>query len=92
MKLNVNQEKCIGCGACVAIAPENFDFDEEGLSKVISDEVTEKTKSAEEACPVYAILIDAESNVKQFPGDKSTDRQDKKNDDYTDEDILKEAA
>ena len=34
MKLNVDQEKCIGCGACVAIAPENFDFDEDMLAKL----------------------------------------------------------
>ena len=26
--VKVNEEKCIGCGACVAIAPENFDFNE----------------------------------------------------------------
>lgn len=68
MKLKVDQEKCIGCGACVAIAPENFDFDDEGLSKVINDEVTEKAKSAEEACPVYAISIETESDkIVQFP-------------------------
>ena len=27
--VKVNEEKCIGCGACVAIAPENFDFNDE---------------------------------------------------------------
>lgn len=62
MKINVLQDKCIGCGACVAIAPENFDFNENGLSSVIEEKITEQTIEAKEACPVYAIEIE-ESNV-----------------------------
>ena len=31
-KVIVNKDKCIGCGACVAIAPQTLDFDEEGIS------------------------------------------------------------
>lgn len=65
MKLSVDQEKCIGCGACVAISPENFDFNEEGLSFVKNEEITEKTISAKEACPVYAIVTeDTQDEVK----------------------------
>lgn len=65
MKLSVDQEKCIGCGACVAISPENFDFNEDGLSFVKSEEITEKTISAKEACPVYAITTEeAQGEVK----------------------------
>ena len=26
--ITVDKTKCVGCGACVAIAGENFDFDE----------------------------------------------------------------
>lgn len=58
MKLSVDQEKCIGCGACVSISPENFDFNEEGLSFVKNEEITEKTMKAKEACPTYAINIE----------------------------------
>lgn len=54
-KVKVDKEKCIGCGACVAVSPENFDFNEEGLSIVINDEVNEKTIEAIELCPVFAI-------------------------------------
>lgn len=57
MKIKVDQNKCIGCGACVAIAPNNFDFNDDGLSTVISDELTNEVKEAEEACPVFAIDI-----------------------------------
>lgn len=59
-KVKVDTNKCIGCGACVAICPNNFDFNEEGLSVVTNEEVTENTKDAEEACPVYAIEITEE--------------------------------
>lgn len=61
MKVEVKQDKCIGCGACVAIAPENFDFNDDGLSTVISEEVTDNTRSAVDACPVFAIEINEES-------------------------------
>lgn len=56
-KLNVNQDVCIGCGACVAIDPEHFDFNEDGLSEVINNEnvENENTVNAIESCPVNAI-------------------------------------
>lgn len=53
----LKKEKCIGCGACVAIAPANFDFDDDGLSKVIGQTINDDTKNAEETCPVSAIVI-----------------------------------
>lgn len=58
MKLVVDKDKCIGCGACVAISPANFDFDDDGLSTVIGEEITDETRNAIDACPVYAISID----------------------------------
>ena len=54
--LKVN-DTCIGCGACVAIAPENFDY-QEGVSVVTNETVTEKTKEAVDACPVGAIEVE----------------------------------
>lgn len=57
-KVILSEDKCIGCGACVAISPENFDFNDEGLSKVINEEVSEKTMNALEACPVCAISVE----------------------------------
>ena len=32
MKVKVNQDACIGCGACTAIAEEVFELNDEGLS------------------------------------------------------------
>ena len=62
--LKVNEEQCIGCGACVAIDPEHFDFNENGLSSVIKNENLESAnlKSAMESCPTGAISFSEESN------------------------------
>ena len=38
-KIRVIEEKCIGCGACVATCPEVFDFDDEGYAKAINDNI-----------------------------------------------------
>ena len=54
--LEVN-DTCIGCGACVAIAPENFDY-QEGVSVVISETITDQAKEAVDACPVGAIELE----------------------------------
>lgn len=62
--VKVDQSKCIGCGACVAIDPDNFDFNDDGLSVVIKEEATETAKEAEEACPVFAIDV-VEGNEKE---------------------------
>ena len=37
-KLYVDENSCIGCGACVALDDEHFGFNDQGLSTVISTE------------------------------------------------------
>ena len=32
-KVRVNQEACIGCGACMAIASDVFEINDEGLAE-----------------------------------------------------------
>ncbi len=62
MKINVNRDACIGCGACQAIAPNVFELDDEGLSKALVDEVAEDEQDnateASESCPTGAIEIE----------------------------------
>ena len=59
MKLKVDKDICIGCGACAAIAPEVFEIDDEGLATTIVDEVADEVKDdaidAKDGCPVSAI-------------------------------------
>ena len=64
-KLVLNEESCIGCGACVSIDPEHFDFNDSGLSNVISQEnlETDEVKSAIEACPVQIISLEEDSAI-----------------------------
>ncbi len=59
MKVKVNQDSCIGCGACAAICEDVFEIGDAGLSEVKVDTVPEdKVDSAREAiesCPTAAI-------------------------------------
>ena len=57
--LDVEKNKCIGCGACISIDEEHFDWDEDGLSKVISQEnlKSESVTEAIESCPTGAIRL-----------------------------------
>jgi len=57
--VKVNKDACIGCGACIAIAPETFEFDENGLSKVIDGAANnESAAEAAGSCPVGAIEVE----------------------------------
>ncbi|MEG0799259.1 MAG: ferredoxin [Bacilli bacterium] len=63
-KLNINQDKCIGCGMCVGQNSEYFDFNDEGKSSVIKENIESQDKrdllDIIEMCPTEAINIDEE--------------------------------
>lgn len=57
-KITVDDDLCIGCGACINTAPECFKFNDSGKSVVIEGcEITENAKKACDECPVAAIEI-----------------------------------
>lgn len=62
MKVDVDKDLCISCGACSAIVPEVFELDDQGLAYVKTDEHNEDKKEeitdAKESCPTGAILIE----------------------------------
>jgi len=63
MKVKVNDEACIGCGACCAIADSVFEIGDEGLSKTKKEEIKEEeekqaVRDASEACPTGAIVVE----------------------------------
>ncbi len=66
-KLILNTDLCIGCGACVGIDPEHFDFNDENLSHVISEDNLESTslQDAIESCPVGIIAIEGDESEKE---------------------------
>lgn len=59
MKVSVDQDLCIACGTCIDLAPNVFDWDDEGLAHAIVEEVPEDAedlaREAVESCPTDAI-------------------------------------
>jgi ferredoxin len=60
MKISVDKDKCIGCGACTAVAPKSFRLGEDGKAEVITPpgDKNEVIESAAQGCPVEAIKIE----------------------------------
>ena len=57
-KMSVDSETCIGCGQCVAMFGDNFDFNEDGISTVKSQDNV--VPDMVDICPVGAIKITEE--------------------------------
>lgn len=57
-KVDLIKDRCIGCGACMSIAPENFTFGDDGRAEIISNEINDAAIEASEMCPVSAITIE----------------------------------
>lgn len=62
MKVKVNRDTCIGCGACAAICDDVFEIDDEGLSVAKVEEVEDSKKQevqdAADSCPTGAIEVE----------------------------------
>jgi ferredoxin len=57
MSISVNQDLCIGCGACASICPQTFNLNADGKSEVVSQADVECAKNAAASCPVQAIAV-----------------------------------
>ncbi|WP_445489131.1 4Fe-4S domain-containing protein [Niallia sp. 03133] len=63
----VEKSTCIACAACGAIAPDIFDFDDDGIAEVLLDSNTgtviveedmlEDLMEAQDSCPAQSIKI-----------------------------------
>ena len=62
MKVCVNQENCIGCGMCIDVCPEAFEYNADSKSELKKginlDVLEDKIKEAQSVCPVDAIEIE----------------------------------
>ena len=62
MKVKVNKDACIGCGACVAICDEVFEINDEGLSEAkveeVKEELQDEVRDAADSCPTGAIEVE----------------------------------
>ena len=62
-KITIDQETCIGCGACVAVVENLIEMDyDAGKAKVKKEELTPEevlpAKEAAEICPVQSIKVE----------------------------------
>ena len=71
MKVKVNKDACIGCGACASICPDVFELNDEGLSEVkveeenkekeefvsVKEERQDEVRDAADSCPTGAIEV-----------------------------------
>lgn len=65
MKFIVDEDACIGCGACASICEEVFEINDKGYAvakdgEVKDEEIKENAISAMEGCPTDAIHEDKE--------------------------------
>ena len=63
MKVSVNKDVCLGCGACVSTCGEVFDYNEDQSFAIVkTPEVPEDQKSSVEdakaGCPTGAIIVE----------------------------------
>lgn len=67
MKLKVNEDVCIGCGACAAICPDVYDINDDGYAYVKVDVVKKENEvealDAKEGCPTGAIVENEEKSL-----------------------------
>lgn len=56
----VDSDVCIGCGACVSVAPDVFEIGDDGKAHVKDPEGAdeEEVKQAADVCPVDAIKLE----------------------------------
>lgn len=59
MALNIDKEKCLGCGSCAAIAPKTFKLNDDSKVDIIdpAGDDPETIKQAAESCPTEAITL-----------------------------------
>ncbi len=59
MKVVVDPELCIACGACISLASEVYKWDDEGKAKAITEVVSPENEGVAleglEGCPTEAI-------------------------------------
>lgn len=71
MKVDIDRENCISCGACAQVCPDVFMMDDDGKASVtekyrkggpavgdVPEEMTDCANSAAEGCPVNVIKVD----------------------------------
>ena len=69
MKIKVDRDLCISVAACIAVAPNTFELDDEGIAVVKKGKLDdEKTIiQAAKSCPVDAIILHDNNGKQIYP-------------------------
>jgi ferredoxin len=69
MRAKVDRDICIGSAMCVAAAPDVFELDDEGLSRVVDEDAgdEESLRQAAEGCPVQAVILEDDEGNQIYP-------------------------
>lgn len=69
IRIKINRDLCIGAAACILIAPDVFQLDEEGKVYLVdADSADAQTIiDAAKSCPVVAISIEDENGNSIWP-------------------------
>ncbi len=72
MKIEVDRELCISVAACVVVAPNTFELDDEGIAVVKKGkhEDDETMLQAAKSCPVNAIILHDDNGKQIYPPKK----------------------
>lgn len=65
----VDRDLCIGAAMCVATAPDVFELDNQGLSRVVNPDAgtDELLRTAAEECPAQAIILEDDEGNQIYP-------------------------
>lgn len=66
-KVNISEDKCVGCGECVQICPKQILYIDEdrNVCKITDESKCDGLRGCERACPEDAIKISKNSNGKE---------------------------
>ncbi|MCI8467660.1 MAG: ferredoxin [Bacilli bacterium] len=66
-KIVLQTESCIGCGACIGIDAEHFEFSDDGFSVIKSQENLDSPSLSDaiDACPVAIISLEETTNTEE---------------------------
>jgi len=69
MKVEVDRELCISVASCVAVAPNTFELDDEGIAivKDANADSKETILQAAQSCPVNAIIVYDDDGKQIYP-------------------------
>ncbi len=69
MQVKVDRDLCIGSAMCVATAPDVFELDDEGLSRVVDPSIDDEDllRDAAEGCPVQAVILMDDDGNQIYP-------------------------